>query len=107
MRATALGGATERGQMFRGVLIGRTLWLLTVVAACGIASGQVTLFQDFDSGSLDVAGSVINLSNPSAPVITLDPRNTWDGLPSNWWWVHFRADGLQGATPRFRITQSL
>ena len=91
--------------MFRGVLIGRTLWLLTVVAACGIASGQVTLFQDFDSGSLDVARSVINLSNPSAPVITLDPRNTWDGLSSNWWWVHFRAEGLQGATPRFRVNQ--
>ena len=53
---------------FREVLVVPALWLVALAIACGAASGQVALFQDFDSGSLDVANSLINLSNPSAPV---------------------------------------
>ena len=90
---------------FPRALIAPALWLLMLAVACGAASGQVALFQDFDSGSLDVVRSSINLSDPSAPVITLDPRNTWANRSSYWWWVHFRAEGLQDATPTFRITQ--
>ena len=105
MRVTAPGAVMERGLIFREVRITPALWLLALAIACGAASGQVALFQDFDSGSLDVAGSAIDLSSPSAPVITLDPRNTWATYPSYWWWAHFRAEGLQGATPTFRIPQ--
>ncbi|MHC4715351.1 MAG: M14-type cytosolic carboxypeptidase [Planctomycetota bacterium] len=71
----------------------------------GTARGQVTLFQDFDSGSLDLSKSSVNMSNPSAPAITLDARNTKpnDGGGEAWWWVYFRAEGVQGRTPQFRI----
>lgn len=59
--------------------------------------------QNFDSGSLNVANTSVNFANPSAPVVTLAPRRTWG---NQYWWVSFKASGLAGLTPEFRITRS-
>lgn len=66
----------------------------------GAAGAAIVLSQNFDSGSLDVAGSSVVTTT-----VTLDPRKTSPGTYGpNWWWsLYFRADGVQGLTPQFRI----
>ncbi len=76
-------------------------WLLVPLSN---ASAAVVLSQDFDSGSLNVAGCQINMSNPSAPSILLGPRyNCWTQYPDEWGWLYFRADGVLNTTPQFRV----
>jgi hypothetical protein len=76
-----------------------------VAAALGFAHrgalAQVTLSQDFDSGSLNVP-----LSTISGNAITLVGRRTWTSSPNSWRWINFRASGVNGLAPAFRITSS-
>lgn len=67
------------------------------------AIGQITLWQDFDSGSLNVpsttfAGNTINLVG----------RRTWtaSAYSSYYRWVYFKASGVQGAQPVFSLPTS-
>ena len=68
-----------------------------------LTSAQVTLFQDFDNGALDVGGSSVDLSLPASPGITLEPRRFVGNWPGDHWWVSFRVEGVAGLTPRFRL----
>ena len=60
---------------------------------------EITLSQDFDSGSLNVAGSTI-----SGNVVSLEPRrfasNEWYG---DFWQVYFRANGVRDQSVTFKI----
>ena len=77
--------------------------LLFIACLHSQLSAQITLGQDFDSGSLDVAASSINGS-----IVNLEPRETWTDIfrDDNYRWVHFRANGVQGVQPEFRIDES-
>ena len=69
--------------------------------ACGgQLAAQITLFQDFDSGSLDVANSSV-----AGNQVSLVGRNTWtqSGFENRYRWVYFRADQVNGTTPQFSI----
>jgi hypothetical protein len=82
--------------------------LLLVFGFAPRAAAQITLSQDFDSGSLNVAESVVSGSE-----ITLEPRRFygvtehewlgWRGRTWNWQWVFFRATGVQDESVSFRI----
>lgn len=72
---------------------------IALVASPAVTPAQITLSQDFDSGSLNVGGSSINTTG-AQPVISLAPRYTFEG---NWWWMNFRATGLAGTTPQFSV----
>lgn len=79
------------------------LALLLTLPAGGAPRAQVTLFQDFDAGALDVAASVVDLTNPLQPAITLEPRRFSGAWPGDHWWVSFSVSGVAGTTPRFRL----
>jgi len=82
--------------------------LLLVLGFAPQAAAQITLSQDFDSGSLNVEESVV-----SGTEITLEPRRfygvdeyEWGGpryRDWNWDWVFFRATGVQDESVSFRI----
>ncbi len=78
-------------------------WLMLPVVcslAGNVASAQIVLDQNFDSGALDVPASSVNGNN-----ILLVPRYTWtDTCCSDAYrWVHFRASGVNGVQPTFHI----
>jgi hypothetical protein len=83
------------------------LWVLACAAslfgsrACW--SQPIALSQDFDSGSLDVSASSVVGSN-----IRLVGRATWsDPFYADYYrWLYFRASGVQGQTPQFRVDES-
>ncbi|MBN1911203.1 MAG: PEP-CTERM sorting domain-containing protein [Pirellulales bacterium] len=83
--------------------------LVAVAWAClgsGTAVGDITLSQDFDSGSLDVAASSV-----SGNTVSLVGRKTWtQTTPFNYSkyyrWVYFKASDVQGLTPTFQISSS-
>ena len=58
------------------------------------------LSQDFDSGALDVAATVVESSDGSMTV-RLAPRRNWQG--NLYGWVFFCMQGVEGLHPRFRI----
>ena len=76
--------------------------LLTLLATCCliVPAWGVTLSQDIDSGSLNVAASTV-IGN----TVRLVGRNTWTNASYDgyWRWVHFEASGVEGVTPQFRI----
>jgi len=63
--------------------------------------GAIELFQDFDSGSLDVAASTIDGDN-----VYLVGRRTWTNSirKNNYRWVYFKASGVENLQPRFDIS---
>jgi hypothetical protein len=73
------------------------------ISACFGEAQANTLSQDFDSGSLNVAASSV-----SGSLVQLVGRKTWtDPVYSDTYrWVYFRADGVQGLTPQFRVDAS-
>lgn len=81
----------------------RLLLLLAPCALAAAAAAQVALYQDFDSGALDVAGSTIDLTDPSRPLVQLEPRRHPGAWGGDHWWVSFRIDGVAGRAPRFRL----
>ncbi len=70
---------------------------LLLLSGNSIAGGQITLSQDFDSGSLDVAASSVVGNN-----VSLVGRETWT-TRNNYRWVYFEASNVNGATPQFSI----
>ena len=68
------------------------------------APGQIQFNQDFDSGSLNVAATTVDMNNPSAPLVTLVGRTNFG--PGQWAWVNFQAGGMGGRKPQFRINQT-
>lgn len=84
----------------------RTAPFLLVIGVLGLVTagpGQIRLEQNFDSGSLDVTATRIDYTNPLQPLVTLEPRRFAGSWSGNHWWVQFKASGVQGLTPRFRI----
>ncbi len=84
----------------------RTISLLCLVGLLALAAAgraQIRLDQDFDSGSLNVAATTIDSTNPLQPLISLEPRRFAGSWGGNHWWVYFKLSGVQGLTPRFRI----
>lgn len=71
--------------------------------ATAASEAQLALSQDFDSGSLNVGSSTINVSNPAQQLITLAPRRTWN---NQHWWVSFTLDNANATRPRFEIGTS-
>jgi hypothetical protein len=67
-------------------------------------AGAITLSQDFDSGSLDVAASTINGST-----VSLVGRRTWtDPSTERYYrWVYFKASDVAGLQPLFKISYVL
>jgi hypothetical protein len=84
--------------------------ILLILAAAGLApapaQAAITLVQDFDNGNLDVVNSHVDLSNPSAPAITIACRANWTTEPTTWGWMYFYADGVSGTAPVFRINSN-
>ena len=74
--------------------------LFFLAAATSTASAQITLDQDFDSGSLNVPATTISYSDPNSPLITLAIRNTGRRVHPR---TSFRAAGVLGLTPSFRV----
>ncbi|TWT47391.1 Zinc carboxypeptidase [Botrimarina hoheduenensis] len=72
-----------------------TLVLLAISLPASLRA-QITLDADFDSGSLDEAGSAV-IGN----LVQLAGRDNYN--PGNWKWTYFSADGVLNATPTFRI----
>jgi hypothetical protein len=64
------------------------------------AAPAITLFQDFDSGSLDVATSLIN-----GDQVILAPRETWTSNNA-YRWVYFQASDVNALNPEFRIDRT-
>lgn len=55
--------------------------------------------QDFDSGALNIALTVVEDGDGTAPTITLAPRQVgWAGR-----WYHFDVIGVEGKRPTFRV----
>ncbi len=80
------------------------LALAVVLGPAAAAPAQISLFQDFDGGSLDIANTTIDeVTSPLAPVLDLAPRHTWNEDPTKWWAMHFRADGFLDTTPQFTL----
>ncbi len=52
----------------------------------GLAAGQITFDQEFDSGNLDTPASSVNMANPAAPVVTIKARGTKANEATTWWW---------------------
>jgi hypothetical protein len=71
----------------------RLVCLLGVLAACAPTWGQITFSQDFDSGSLDVAGTFVDGST-----VHLAPRATFRVYHQ---WTYFQASGVSGQTLTF------
>lgn len=80
----------------RNTLLATSLLALSIIQS----APAITLFQDFDSGSLDVAASQVSGSQ-----IILAPRKTWTepGREDDYRWVYFRASDVHGLNPEFRI----
>ncbi|MAT68675.1 MAG: hypothetical protein CMJ58_04055 [Planctomycetaceae bacterium] len=77
----------------------RRLALLALTAAAltmRTADGAITLSADFDQGGLDLANSSV-----AGTTVTLAGRDNFN--PGQWKWLYFRADGVAGLTPQFRI----
>ncbi|MEM8678143.1 MAG: M14-type cytosolic carboxypeptidase, partial [Planctomycetota bacterium] len=76
--------------------------LLLLLAVGGPVDAQIVLSQDFDSGSLDVAATIV-----TGTTVALAPRETW--IHPTWdefyRWVHFKANGVNQLTPEFRIDE--
>lgn len=69
-------------------------WLAS--ALLGVASAQITLDADFDSGSLDLANTTFNPN-----LFQLAGRDNFN--PGDWKWLYFSASGVEGLKPFFRI----
>ncbi len=80
------------------------LLIMTLFGVAQKAPAAITLTENFDAGSLDTNSSYV-----SGTTVTLIPRKTSPGTYGpNWWWsLTFRADGVLGLTPQFRIPQPL
>ncbi len=68
------------------------------------AGADIVLSEDIDGGCLDVAHTTITNATSNTPTINLGPRRDWPGSPTEWAWLMFRMDGVQGKTPQFQIT---
>jgi hypothetical protein len=74
--------------------------LILLLASTGMAGVAISLSQDFDSGSLDVAHSTA-----VDTTVNLVGRTTWpSGIYGSYYrWVYFKASGVTGVTPQFNI----
>lgn len=70
--------------------------VLTIALAAGPTAKAVTLFADFDQGSLDVAGS--SMAGSTVTLAGRDNYNTGD-----WKWLYFGAADVQNESLVFRI----
>jgi hypothetical protein len=77
--------------------------VIGVLALTTAGPAQIRLDQNFDSGSLDVAATRIDYTRPLQPLVTLEPRRFAGSWSGDHWWVQFKASGIQGLTPRFRL----
>ncbi|MDD4889520.1 MAG: M14-type cytosolic carboxypeptidase, partial [Phycisphaerae bacterium] len=72
---------------------------IAIATPTSAAWAGITLSQDFDSGSLNVAGSTV-----AGTTVNLQPKRIssmeWTG---NHWWVSFQATGVSGLTPQFNL----
>jgi hypothetical protein len=75
-----------------------TVIVLALALTSSSAFAAITFSQDFDSGSLNVGGTTVNMSNPLAPAISVAPRYNFQ---SGWGWFYFQASGVSGLTPQF------
>lgn len=81
--------------------IGHILFCCVILPASACPAGvQISLSQDFDSGSLDVANSTVD-----GTTVSLVGRNTWTDLSyaDRYRWVYFKASGVEGVRPQFNI----
>ncbi len=90
-------------RLHRAALAAISAACLAVAAPAALA--QITLSQDFDSGSLNVPMSSFTPA-PGGGTVTLVGRRTWTdpSFASRWRWLHLRAGGVSGLRPTFRIT---
>jgi hypothetical protein len=72
--------------------------LLAIVLTSRSAFATITFSQNFDSGSLNVAGTTVDVSDPLRPGISVAPRYNYQGT---WGWFYFEATGVNGLTPQF------
>lgn len=72
-----------------------------VLAVPAPASSQIVLSQDFDSGSLDVAKSIVNGTDIELAPRQIPIRDKYGSL--NWAWVYFKASQVKGQLVSFRI----
>lgn len=72
-------------------------WLVCLSSWTLPTSAQITLDADFDHGSLDEAASFV-----TGDLVELVGRDNFN--PGRWKWLYFAADGVQGRTPIFRIS---
>lgn len=81
---------------------------LLLVEITSVATAGITLSQDFDSGSLDVANSTVNGNQ-----VGLVGRKTWtqEGYPANYAdyhrWFHFNATGVANQQVNFSLDSSI
>ena len=78
------------------------LFLVWLLSFSSPAIADITLFQDFDSGSLNVASSSVSGND-----VFLVGRRTWTDVFNDdfYRWVYFRADDVQGLTPTFHLDE--
>ena len=69
-------------------------FLACTLLAAPAAHAVVTLDQDYDSGSLNVASSTVNMADPLRPAVWLVMREGY---------FQFRIHGVQGLTPQFSV----
>ena len=70
------------------VLLGGSVW----------SAAEIVFYQDFDSGSLNIAETQVAEAHTDNPVITLAPR----ALSATGRWFHFDITGMEGKRPLFR-----
>ena len=91
-----------------GVRIGHSILCISCVLFIewalflpSVSQGQIAFFQDFDSGSLDVAATSVDYSSPSNPIITVAARDTGTWHSPR---VYFQMTGVEGLRPEFQVT---
>ncbi|MCC7087305.1 MAG: succinylglutamate desuccinylase/aspartoacylase family protein [Pirellulales bacterium] len=72
------------------------LCVMALAISSTVAHGVIVLDADFDSGSLDEAGSSV-----SGNLVTLAGRDNYN--TGDWKWLYFSADGVAGQQVTFRI----
>lgn len=73
--------------------------LLVASVSCQPGFAEIALHADFDSASLDLQRSKVE-----GDVVTLAGAATWTAHPDNYRWIYFRATGVEGKRPSFRLT---
>ena len=68
------------------------------MSAVAMLNAQITLFSDFDHGSLK------SWSNDGQQLNLVGRDNYYGG--EQWRWLYFRADGVVGHRPTFRISSN-